>query len=107
VKSVRESTIVKNWLIFFLCATIGGIVLAAIFGGAIGMVIGFVMGMRHVPIDDIQATVRPFGYVAGLIGATLMSYLSYRWTVGRLLKSLSEEPPHKSAGPNETIESQQ
>ena len=75
--TIDESQIFVNWLLFFLVSVIGGAVAGAVGGGIVGGLLGAV----GQPMRAIQIASGVAGFVLGLP----VSYLTYRWTVKRLM----------------------
>ncbi|HET6604320.1 MAG TPA: hypothetical protein VFG21_08925 [Xanthomonadaceae bacterium] len=67
----------KSWFLFFVIATIGGIVVGAIVGGALG----FALGAAGVALTTIPIVTAAVGFVLSLP----ISYYSFKWSVGRYI----------------------
>ena len=71
--SLSFGTVLKAWIVFFLVATVGGMIL----GGVLGGVIGAVLGASGVPIKQLQI----ISFFAGLIVGIPLSFFTYWWTI--------------------------
>lgn len=76
-KCVRESQYFVAWLLFWICSTIGAMLL----GGAAGLVIGAVLGYQGVDLSLIQLICGAVGFLL----AIPVSYLFFRLFVGMLI----------------------
>lgn len=74
---LKETDYFVAWLIFFLCATVGG----AIAGGIGGAIIGAVLGVMRIEPQWIRMA----GAVVGFLVATPISYLSFRLIVANFI----------------------
>ncbi|MEO0491637.1 MAG: hypothetical protein AAFX95_11010 [Cyanobacteria bacterium J06639_16] len=77
-KRLRESDYFVAWLLFFLAATIGGGVVGFIFGA----IIGVILGISGVTDPNVLATA---GGIIGFIVGIPVSYLSFRFFVGKFI----------------------
>ncbi len=78
----------KAWIIFFMIATVGGMLL----GGVAGFFIGLAMGLAKVDLTIIKIACGAAGFVLSLP----LSYFTFRWVVGEfIIKDLTPptEPP--------------
>ena len=82
----------KAWILFFLIATVGGMIL----GGIAGLFIGAAMAVAHVEVGMIKI-------VCGIVGFLLslpLSYFTFRWVVSEfVVKELTKTPPPVPAAP--------
>lgn len=84
---IKEMDLFKAWIIFFLCATVGGMFLGAVFGA----IVGAILGASGVPIQQITI-------ITGVLGFFLsipVSYLCFRFSISMLLlpKVIQVSPP--------------
>jgi uncharacterized membrane protein len=82
-KCVRESQYFVAWLLFWICSTIGAMLL----GGAAGLVIGAVLGYRGVDLSIIQLICGGVGFLL----AIPVSYLFFRLFVGVLIVKKAQD----------------
>src|ERR1051325_2428950 len=75
--SLKELDYLIAWVLFFICATVGGAVVGAIGGG----VIGGVMGALHVS----HQVIRSVGVAVGFILGMPVSYLIFRFVVAKFI----------------------
>ncbi len=76
----------KAWIIFFLIATIGGMVI----GGIIGFFIGAAMGVAGMDLGLIKIVCGVAGFLVGIP----LSYFTFRWAVAEfIVKDLTAPPP--------------
>jgi len=76
-KMKEEITYFKAWILFFLVATVGGF----ISGAAVGGVIGFTMGVMGYPLETVATLCKVIGFCIGVA----ISYLCFKWSVGKYI----------------------
>ena len=86
---VTESEILKSWLLFAVCAVVGGFLAGIIAGAAVGIV----MGLAGIE----ESLIRAAGAVAGFLASLPVSYFSFRYFVLRLIARTF--PPVQGANP--------
>ena len=74
---VRESEYVVAWFLFWLCATVAGLILGALAGALVGALLG------ALGVD--MAAIRVVCGLAGFLVSIPLSYLSFRFVVGRMI----------------------
>jgi len=79
---VTESTIVWSWLIFMVVSLIG----SSVAGGLAGGICGGVLRVLGCPLPLLRSICGIAGFTAGLS----VSYVTFRWLVKRLLRSISQ-----------------
>lgn len=76
----------KAWILFFLIATVGGMIL----GGIAGLFIGAGMAVAHVGLGTIKLVCG----LAGFVISVPLSYFTFRWVVSEfVVKELAKTPP--------------
>lgn len=76
----------KAWILFFLIATVGGMIL----GGIAGLFIGAGLAIAHVELGMIKIVC---GLAGGVISVPL-SYFTFRWVVSEfVVKELANTSP--------------
>src|SRR3954453_23412983 len=93
--SLKELDYLIAWIVFFICATIGGAIVGAIGGG----VIGGILGVLHVS----NQTIRAAGGVVGFILALPISYLVFRFVVAKFIVEKVEAAAAAAAVPQQPL----
>jgi len=94
-QQLKETDYIKTWVLFMVCATVGGIIVGAV----VGAVVGGVLGAAGVPVRTISALCGVLGFIVGLP----ISYLFFRLFVSRFIvqkltaQALSEGELSKAA----------
>lgn len=86
-KLVKESQYFVAWICYFVCRILVG----AIAGGLAGGTIGIVLGMMGVDLRTIAAV----SAVAGFIISVPVSYLCFRFFVGKMIVEKIEDDLHE------------
>lgn len=91
---MRAPPYFKAWVIFFLIAGVGGMVV----GFAIGAILGAVLTMAGVGIVMIKIAAGAMGFLFGLP----ISYYAFRWVVSEfIVKAVAPEPPLVDSAPSQ------
>ena len=76
----------KAWILFFLIATVGGMIL----GGIAGLFIGAIMAVAHADLRMIKIVCG----LAGFVISVPLSYFTFRWVVSEfVVKELAKVSP--------------
>jgi len=86
--SLQEVEYLIAWVIFFLCATVGSAIVGFIGGG----IVGAVLGAAGAKIQSIRA-------VVGFVLSLPVSYIVFRFVVGKFIVEKVEERARQSAPP--------
>lgn len=82
----------KAWILFFLIATVGGMIL----GGIAGLFIGAAMAVAHAELGMIKIVCG----LAGFVISVPLSYFTFRWVVSEfVVKELVKTSPPGPAAP--------
>jgi hypothetical protein len=76
-KLVKESEYFLAWLVFWLCCTIGGVIL----GGVAGGVVGFCLGVAGVDLHAIRLICGALGFLLSIP----LSYVMFRVFAARMI----------------------
>jgi hypothetical protein len=88
---LKELDYLIAWVLFFICATIGGAVAGAIGGG----IIGGLLGVLHASNQTIRAAAGVLGFLLALP----ISYLAFRFVVGKFIVEKVESAAAAAATP--------
>jgi hypothetical protein len=82
---LKETDYLKAWAVFWILTTIGGMIVGAIGGGALG----FVLGGLGVRMHTIKILCGGFGFLLGLP----ISYVLFQLSIRKLLLPKLSGPP--------------
>ena len=82
-KVIKEWEYFRSWLVFQLCAVVGGMV----FGAVSGMLVGGFLGAAGYDVESIRLICGGIGFVVGLI----LSYIMFRLVVAGMIVNKAQD----------------
>jgi uncharacterized membrane protein len=87
IRPLTDGDYIRTWVLFFVCAGVGGAIAGGIGGGITGLILGIFSAVHRLPIE----TFKLFCGAAGFIVALPVHFFLFRFFVSRLIASKAME----------------